>query len=194
MFIFCLCSVFMIQCGSVLVCASQFGLATVKCPIAIQEKPNNWKQNTQPIVWDWVFKFKFILKYFSKIETSRYIRISVISLIWKSSTRYQREICKDQDRYVYNNIKRATNYNVMALETRRAIVPNLLLYLLTNLKEQPLSTQTQKVSICFNRKVSQSSARELCQLVWMLGDNVLLRSLLKTHDSLQSWGSIYRGE
>lgn len=109
MFIFCLCSVFMSQCGSVLV-----HLSLYKCPIAIQEKPNNWKQNIQPIVWDWVLKFKFILKYFSKIETSRYIRISVISLIWKSSTRYQREICQDQDRYVCNNIKRATDYNVMA--------------------------------------------------------------------------------
>lgn len=81
-------------------CASQFGLATVKCPLAIQEKPDSWKQNTQTIVWDWVLKFKFILKYFSKTETLRYIRISVILLIWKSSTRYQREICKDQDRSI----------------------------------------------------------------------------------------------
>lgn len=33
-------------------CAFQFVLVTVKCPLAIQEKPNNWKQNTQPIAWD----------------------------------------------------------------------------------------------------------------------------------------------
>lgn len=95
------CPVWLCTCA-----ASQFELATVKYPTAILEKSKFWYQNTQ------LFKIGYwslnsCWNTFSEMKYQGTLGSRSLSLIWKSSTRYHWEICKDYDWYWYvcNNIK-----------------------------------------------------------------------------------------